>query len=95
MQSKKSHVLKAHYPIIYTPSQFTHKDYKLLHKTAKSGQLRLILYDARFRDKRILREINTPAREVLLCPFDQLGLYVNDDSSWVQDILKWRLTLVK
>jgi hypothetical protein len=84
----------------YVPSQFTHKDYKKLFDIAKSSSLRILLHEARYRDKRIQREIGSPSYdkfklELLKCPLEELPLHVNEDTIMGQDIVKWRLTIAK
>jgi len=86
--------------IHYVPSQFTHKDYKKLFDIAESSSLRILLHEARYRDKRIQRKIGNPfydksKLELLKCPLEELPLHVNEHTIMGQDIVKWRLTIAK
>jgi len=79
----------------YVPTQFTQKDYRLLYRMAKSGYLRRILAEANCRDKKVQRASDRFILEILRCPLDQIGLHVNEETEWGQDMVKWRLTIAK
>jgi len=79
----------------YVPSQFDHRDYRQLYSMAKDMYLRRVLHEANYRDKKIQYKLTGLERKVLTCPFEQVLLYVNVDTTLQQDILKWRLTIAK
>jgi hypothetical protein len=78
----------------YVPSQFDHRDYRLLARMAKSPHLKTLIHNVNYRDKKIQRSLDNSVAKTLHCPLDQIMLYVNA-GAWEEDIVKWRLTLAK
>jgi len=78
----------------YVPSQFDHRDYRLLARMAKAPHLKTTIHEANYRDKKIQRAIGNSIAKALHCPLDQIMLYVNA-GAWEEDIVKWRLTIAK
>jgi hypothetical protein len=79
----------------FKPSGYTRKDYVKLQTMAKSSSLKRLLYDARYRDKRVQRNLDRFMIELLTCPLDDIGLHVNEDTVIGQDIIRWRLSIGK
>lgn len=79
-------------------SQYTAKDYQILHQNTTSASLKTLLTDVILPNNlnNSILPLNTwDEIHIFYGDFEDLGRYINVKSVTAQDILKWRLTINK